>query len=174
MGFLDARGEGIIYAITQDGELRWYKHNGYMTGAGLETPGAWENAKDVGRGWGGFQQVFSAGGGIIYAITQDGKLLWYKHNGYMTGAGLETPGAWEGPKEVGTGWNGFRQVVPAGAGVILVIENNGKLLWYRHNGYLTGLGTPGAWEGPKEVGTGWQGFKQVIALLPASSASVVR
>jgi hypothetical protein len=31
----------------------------------------------------------------------------------MTGAGLETPGAWEGPKEVGTGWQGFKQVIAA-------------------------------------------------------------
>ncbi|MCI0415531.1 hypothetical protein L0222_22380 [bacterium] len=169
-------GEGIIYAITQEGKLLWHKHNGYMTGAGLETPGAWGSTKEVGRGWNGFQQVFSGGGGIIYAITQDGKLRWYKHNGYLSGAGLETPGAWEGPKEVGRGWNGFQQIVPAGDGVILVIQNDGKLRWYKHNGYMTGVGleTPGAWEGPKEVGTGWQSFRKVFALLPASSAPVVR
>jgi hypothetical protein len=118
--------------------------------------------------------VFSAGSGIIYAITRDGKLRWYRHNGYLTGTGLETPGAWEGPKEVGRGWNGFRQIVPAGAGVILVIENDGKLRWYRHNGYLSGAGleAPGAWEGPKEVGTSWHGFKKVVALIPASSSPV--
>ena len=169
-------GEGIIYAITDDGRLLWYKHNGYLTGAGLDTPRAWENSKEVGRGWNGFEQVFSNGAGIIYVITKDGKLRWYKHNGYLTGAGLATPGAWDGPKEVGRGWNGFRQVVPAGNGVILVIQNDGKLRWYKHNGYLTGAGldTPGAWDGPREVGTGWQGFKKVFALLPVSSAPVVR
>ena len=163
-------GEGIIYAITNEGKLLWYKHNGYLTGDG--TPGAWEGRKEVGHGWNGFEQVFSSGGGIIYVITKDGKLRWYKHNGYLTGLG--TPAAWEGPKEVGHGWNGFRQVLAAGDGVILVILNDGTLRWYRHNGYLTGEGTPGAWDGPKEVGTGWQGFKKVLALLPVSSAPVVR
>ncbi len=169
-------GEGIIYAITNEGKLLWYKHNGYLTGAGLDTPGAWENPKEIGRGWNGFEQVFSSGGGIIYAITTDGKLRWYKHNGYLTGAGMATPGAWDGPKEVGRGWNGFRQIVPAGGGIILAIQNDGKLRWYKHNGYLSGAGmdTPGAWDGPTEVGTGWQGFKKVFALLPVSSAPVVR
>lgn len=169
-------GEGVIYAITKEGKLLWYKHNGYATGAGLETPGAWENPKEVGRGWDGFEQVFSGGGGIIYVITKDGKLRWYKHNGYLTGTGLGTPGAWEGPKEVGRGWNGFQQIVPAGAGVILAIQKDGNLRWYKHNGYLTGTGleTPGAWEGPTPIGSGWFGFKKVIALLPVSSAPVVR
>jgi len=88
---------------------------------------------------------------------------------------LETPGAWEGPKEVGRGWKAFRQIVPAGGGVILAIQNDGKLLWYRHKGYLTGTGLQrGSWAGPNAVGTGWQGFKKVIALLPVASAPVVR
>lgn len=169
-------GEGIIYAITNDGKLLWYKHNGYLTGAGLTVPGAWESPKEVGHGWNGFEQVFSSGGGIIYVITKEGKLRWYKHNGYQTGAGLGTAGAWDGPKEVGHGWNGFHQVIPAGGGVILIIQNDGKLRWYKHNGYLSGAGlnAPGAWEGPTEVGNGWHGFKKVIALLPVSSAPVVR
>jgi hypothetical protein len=66
--------------------------------------------------------------------------------------------------------------VPAGYGFILVIQHEGNLRWYKHNGYLTGAGldTPGAWGGPTEVGTGWQGFKKVVALLPVSSAPVVR
>jgi hypothetical protein len=167
-------GEGVIYAITNEGKLLWYKHNGYLTGTGSSEPGSWESPREVGRGWNGFEQVFSSGGGIIYAITSDGKLRWYKHNGYLTGAGVDTPGAWDGPKEVGRGWNGFRQVVPAGGGVILVIQNDGKLRWYKHNGYLSGAGldTPGAWDGPREVGSGWQGFKKVFALLPASSTLV--
>ena len=74
------------------------------------------------------------------------------------------------------GWNDFQQIVPAGGGVILAIQNDGRLCWYKHNGYLTGSGleTPGAWDGPTEGGTGWYGFKKVIALLPVSSTPVVR
>jgi hypothetical protein len=71
--------------------------------------GAWEGAKAVGIGWGDFKQVFSGGNGVIYAIAADGTLNWYRHNGYATGAGLETPGAWEGAKNVGHGWGDFKQ-----------------------------------------------------------------
>lgn len=163
-------GGGIIYVIEPGGKLRWYKHNGYQTGAGMETPGAWEGPKEVGRGWADFKQVFPGGNGIIYAITQDGKLRWYKHNGYLSGAGMETSGAWEGPNEVGRGWADFQNVFSAGNGIIYAITQEGKLIWYKHNGYLTGAGmeTPGAWENPKEIGRGWGGFVQVFALLPDS------
>ena len=163
-------GDGILYVIEAGGKLRWYKHNGYQTGAGMETPGAWDGPREVARGWGDFKHVFGAGNGIIYAITNEGKLLWCKHNGYRTGAGLETAGAWEGPKEVGRGWGDFKNVFSAGDGVIYAITQEGKLLWYKHNGYLDGRGleSAGAWEAPKEVGRGWEKFDQVFALLPAS------
>ncbi|HEV7573587.1 MAG TPA: tachylectin-related carbohydrate-binding protein, partial [Thermoanaerobaculia bacterium] len=103
-------GNGIIYTISDDGILRWYKHNGFLSGAGVQTPGAWEGPKDVGRGWGGLKHVFSGGDGIIYTISDDGILRWYKHNGFLTGAGLQNPGAWEGPKDVGRGWGGLKHV----------------------------------------------------------------
>jgi hypothetical protein len=97
-------GGNSIYNIDRDGLLRWYQHNGFSTGAGLEDPSAWAGRTDVGRGWGGLKHVFSGGDGIIYTIADDGILRWLKHNGFRTGAGLETPGAWEGPKNVGRGW----------------------------------------------------------------------
>jgi hypothetical protein len=165
-------GEGIIYAITQEGKLLWYKHNAYLTGAGLETPGAWADTKEVGHSWGVFKQVFPGGNGVIYAITQDGKLLWYRHNAYRTGDGLATPGAWSGRKEVGHGWGIFKQVFSSGGGIIYAITQEGKLRWYRHRAFLTGAGleTPGSWEGPKEVGHSWGVFPQVFALLPGFSS----
>ena len=84
--------DGIIYTIAEDGILRWLKHNGFRIGAGLETPGAWEGPKDVGRGWEGLKHVFSGDAGedgVIYTIGKDGILRWLKHNGFRSGAGLE-------------------------------------------------------------------------------------
>jgi hypothetical protein len=47
------------------------------------------------------------GNGIIYAITHDHDLLWYKHNGYNTGT-------WDWShdvgQKVGNGWD-FKQVI---------------------------------------------------------------
>ena len=104
-------GEGVIYAITQGGELWWYKHNGAATGAGLEVAGAWEGYKVVGTGWRNFEKVLSPGEGVIYAMKPTGELLWYKHNGYKDGSV-----AWQGPAEVAADWKDFLFVFPNMAG----------------------------------------------------------
>lgn len=50
-----------------------------------------------------------------------------------------------------------------GDGVIYAIAGDGILKWYKHTGYRDGTFT---WEGPKNVGNGWQGFSKVVSLLP--------
>lgn len=157
--------DGIVYAIRDNGELLWYRHHGYASGGGLDT---WSMARVVGSGWAQFQDVFSSGSGTIYAIRPDGKLLRYQHQGYATGAPT-----WSAPRTVGSGWSTFRQVIPVGGGVLLAITPEGKLLWYRFLGDERGTGPLGPvaqdnWEGPVEIGSGWQGFRKVIALLPAT------
>jgi hypothetical protein len=161
-------GEGIVYALQADGSLLWYRHGGYTNGGGPET---WLGPKAIGSGWGDFKEIFSSGEGKVYAVKPDGTLLLYQQIGWQTGER-----SWEPTRQVGTGWADFRQIVPAGGGVILAITNDGKLLWYKHLGP-----TPAAfrriqerWEGPTEIGSGWQGFKKVIALLPVASGPIVR
>jgi hypothetical protein len=158
-------GGNIIYATTADGTLKWYQHNGFNTGSGLEDPKSWGASRNVGRGWSGFVDVFSAGDGVIYVIQPDGTLKWHRHLAYRTGQGLETPGAWANSRNVGRGWTGYKHVFSGGDGVIYVIASDGTLKWYRHKAYLTGEGleTPGAWEGPKTVGRGWEDVQQVFS-----------
>lgn len=161
-------GEGIVYAIKEDGELLWYRHNGYADGGGVAT---WVGPKSVGAQWNGFKDVFSNGGGDVYAITPNGDLMYYHQPGYATGERR-----WLRTKKLATGWQHFRQIIPAGGGVILTITKDGKLFWYRHyfkaaNRYAR---VKEHWEGPTEIGSGWLGFKKVIALLPAASAPIVR
>jgi len=158
-------GGNIIYAITGDGTLKWYQHKGFNTGTGLRTSTSWGVAKNVGRGWDGFVDVFSGGEGVIYVIQPDGTLKWHRHLAYRTGEGLETPGAWATSRNVGRGWANYKHVFSGGNGVIYVIANDGTLKWFRHKAYLTGEGleTPGAWEGPKDVGRGWGDVRQVFS-----------
>ena len=162
-------GNRIIYAVSDDGTLRWYKHNGFATGDGLDVLGAWEGPREVGFAFQDFKEVFSGGNGILYAIAQDGTLKWFRHNAFATGGGLvagqddefvPATTEWEGPKNVGTGWQGFKQVFSAGSGIIYAIAQDGTLKWYRHVGYVDGTTE---WEGPKDVGTGWQSFRTVFA-----------
>ena len=156
-------GDGIIYAIKDDGTLLWYRHNGYADGGGVHT---WSGPKVVGSDWASVKDVFSAGNGAIYVVRADGTLSYYTHKGHVTGEAT-----WSTPRNVGTGWQNFQQIVSAGDGVILAITSDGKMLWYKH----LGLTAPNklarlkeTWEGPVEIGSGWQGFKKVIALLPAT------
>ena len=171
-----AGGDGVIYVVQSDGILRWYRHLAFRTGGGLDAPGSWATPRDVGRGWTGFKHIFSGGNGVIYVITNDGTLKWYRHKAFLTGEGLETPGAWEGPKDVGRGWSDIEQVFSSGDGVIYFITSEGKLWWIRHYGYLKGDGleNPSAWSRRKEVGRGWGNQLNVFALLPFNDSEESR
>ena len=163
-------GEGVIYGILPSGDLKWYRHNAYLTGGGLEDPNSWDprSMKTVGIGWQNFKEVFSGKYGVIYGILPGGDLKWYRHNAYLTGGGLESPTSWDpnGMKTVGVGWQGFKQVIGVGNGVIYGILPNGDLKWYRHLNYQTGggLSDPTSWDprGAKTVGVGWQNFLTVF------------
>ena len=158
------QGDHIIYAVAQDGTLKWYRYTPVLVYG--DKP--WQGPKDIGSGWGNFKNVFSTGNGVIYAITPEGKLLWHKHNFYEYGVGSEGQGkdglaAWEGPREVGRGWQNFKHVFSSGEGVIYAVTKEGKLLWYQHQGFLTGSNI---WLGPREVGiSGWENFEHVFALM---------
>ncbi len=149
-------GGNVIYALTHDGKLLWYRHNGFNTGARRE----WQGAEEVGTGWNSYKYVFSGGGsGILYAITPDGKLLWHKHTGHANGAWL-----WDTTKEIGHGWGNFKHVFSAGDGIIYAVTNEGKLLWYRHLGYADGAVS---WQGSKEIlrmgKENWADYKHVFS-----------
>ena len=169
---ISAGGSGI-YAITQDGKLKWYRHDGFLYG----TP-VWANATEVGSGgWDRFIKVVPAGDGVLYAIERDGTLQWYKHNGYLDGSVNWAAG----PIAIGTGWAQFKHVFSGGQGVLYAITQDGRLVWYKHNAYLNALPmvTRGgsmvaqaqmlAWAkswvdlNPRVVGSGWGDFKNVFS-----------
>ena len=96
--------------------------------------------------------------GVIYAVTNDNLLMWYRHDGRGDGSFR-----WTGPKKVGSGWD-FKQIFSGGGGVIYGITNSGDLMWYRHDGRRDGSSS---WTGPKKVGNGWD-FKDILADEPGS------
>jgi hypothetical protein len=160
--------DGVLYAIQPDGSLLWYSNSGFAQGGT-----AWQGPMTVGSGWAEFRHVFSMGQGIIYAIQPDGTLLWYRHRGFATGAT-----SWSGPYVVGSAWNMFRDVLPVGDGIVVAVKPDGDLFWYKHTDFETGVspsksGNSGItlsahWEGPSQIGNGWQGYWALFALLPAT------
>ena len=186
-------GDGVIYAIDGSGNLLWYKHKQYSeavelpTGAGSGMVGqamrlnwarSWESLtpRTVGVGWGDFEHVFPGGDGIIYVVTRDGALRRYRHVGYLEGRGLESPGAWEGPININTGWTGYQKFFSRGDGIIYAVAANGELFWFKdrvpRNGGRAALGRP--WYGPTKVDDAWGDYLKVFALLPISAPDVIR
>jgi len=145
--WLTEASKGVIYAVANNDDMMWYRHDGQSDGSRR-----WTDPKQVGNGW-TFKQLFSGGGGVIYAITDSGDLLWYRHIGHIDGSRR-----WTDPKQVGNGWN-FKQVFSGKDGVIYAITSSGDLVWYRHDGYLDGSRR---WTDPKQIGNGWN-FKQVFS-----------
>jgi hypothetical protein len=153
-----AGGDGVVYAITSAGILMRYQHTGIASGS-AKNEGGWAPPQALASGWGGIVQAFSAGHGVIYAVTADGTLTWYRHTGFANGKATL-----EGPKKVGHGWNGLK-IFSGGDGVMYTIAPDGTLRWYRQIAFLTGgaLETPGAWAARREVGNGWNDFAQVFS-----------
>jgi hypothetical protein len=154
-----ATTDGVIYGIEPGGDLYWYKHYGFETGA----PKAWANDFGVKEGttWNRFATVFATSDGVIYGIEPGGDMYWYKHNGFETG----DPNNWayDYGIKVGTGWNRFATVFATSDGVIYGIEPGGDMYWYKHNGFETGDPNAWAYNHGIKVGTTWDRFAMVFA-----------
>jgi N,N-dimethylformamidase beta subunit-like, C-terminal/Tachylectin len=141
-------GDGIVYAVTPDGDLLWYGNHGGLFDVA--------KGKVIGHGgWNDFVNVFSGGEGTIYAVTQDGDLLWYKdHNRDGTGDVANSQVIGHG------GWNDFTRVFSGGDRIIYAIDENGDLLWFKdHNRDGTGDVSNG-----QVIGRGgWNDFASVFS-----------
>jgi hypothetical protein len=152
-------GDGIIYGVTENGDLMWTRHDGRNDGSFRWAP-APDGGKKVGIGW-NFKQIFSGGDGIIYAVTDNGDLMWMRHDGRNDGSFRWAPMP-DGGKKVGIGWN-FKQIFSGGDGIIYGVTENGDLMWTRHDGRNDGSFR---WapmpDGGKKVGIGWN-FRQLFS-----------
>ena len=69
-------GQGFIYVLTQAGDLHWYHHKAYLTGAF-----DWEGPSTVATGWQRYNRIVANPNGVIVAIRNDGADL-YQWTGY--------------------------------------------------------------------------------------------
>jgi heme oxygenase len=148
----DFSGDGLpdLLARTPDGALLLYRGNGaggWLTGRG----------EPAGSGWQDFTALLAPGDFSgdgkpdVLARAADGTLRLYRGNG---------AGGWvDNGIVVGSGWQGFTAIFPAGdfsgdgKPDVFARMQDGTLLLYRGNGaggWLTGRGEP--------VGSGWQPF----------------
>ncbi len=141
-----------IYAVMGSGNLRWYRHTGFLVGTPDWAPGSFGT---VSHGWNSLSHVFSDGRGYLYGVKSNGELVWYNHNGFQTGSADWAQGS---GKTIGYGWaTDTKAVFSGGEGIIYLLKNNGDLFWYRHLGYRDGKEEWAANSGVK-VGSGWNDY----------------
>jgi hypothetical protein len=157
--------EGVIYAVGDDGALRWYRYDG--SGQQDPTGGTgWapNSGNQIGRGWSAGFRTFFAVNGTIYAVGDDGALRWYRYDGKgepdPTGSSGWAPNS---GNQIGRGWSaGFRTFIGT-KGAIFAVPDDGALRWYQYDGSgqqdPTG-GTGWAPNSGNQIGRGWSaGFR---------------
>ncbi len=145
-------GNGVIYTIDSAGQLHWYHDQNHAVGGGANWAAA--SGAVIGTGWGGFAQVVTNGGGVIYALDRSGNLHWYRYlgsNGSISWA--SNSGA-----VIGSGWGGFSRIVAGGDGIIYALDSSGNLRWYMHADPFRGSATWANGGNGTIIGTGWQTF----------------
>ena len=101
--------------------------------------------------------VFGDQDNNIYAVKQNGELVFYKHSGATDGTNH-----WNiAGNVVGWGWANFKKLFTGGRGVIYAVTADDRLLWFKHTGQVAG--TPD-WHpsSGSQVGSGWS-FNQLFA-----------
>lgn len=148
-------GDGVLYGVDAQGNLRWYRHADPIGGSAqwvVPNFGA-----VVGTGWGGMRDIVADGYGDVYAVRNDGTLLAFRHTGradgtFNWGAGSGTA--------VGSGFDACTKLFAGGPGILYCVRADGQLQWWRH------IGAPESvdgWAGGNIVGTGWNRFRQLWA-----------
>ncbi|USX53865.1 tachylectin-related carbohydrate-binding protein [Lentzea sp. HUAS12] len=140
---------GRLNLVADDGALRWYQHTGWSSG----TP-SWESSFTAGAGFQNFDKLVAADR-TLFGVRTNGDMQWYRYDTDQGFAGAS--GAL-----IGTGWNSFKFVVSAGAGVVYGVSWTGALHWYRYRG-TPGAGGSWAPNSGKVIGSGWHTFRSITA-----------
>lgn len=162
-------GYGVLYGLVagrpnaefSTGDLYWVRLENPSPGAAP----TFSQMRKVGWGWDRFTHVFSAGDGVIYGVWPNGWLHCRKHAGWSDGSF-----GWDEPIDFrDIDWRTFARIVPAVDGLIYAMYPNGRLVCLRHKDHRH---TGPTFEGPIDVGRGWDVFDQLVAELPTAFGGV--
>jgi hypothetical protein len=151
-----AVGSPVVYAMEPNGDLYWFRHDGYRSGAA-----DWRRSRErIGNGWNSFDTIVAGENGVIYGRFPDGRLRWHRHLGHTDGSI-----SWAEARvvrEASEGWGNFIRIFAGSNGVLYGIQRNGDLMWHQHRDHQSGGPT---FTAPKpRVGNGWQEMKAVFSV----------
>lgn len=137
-----ARDSELLYGVDSRGDLLFYE---------LSKSDGWlQTQRAIGKGWGGFKNVFPGRRGVLYAVGKNGNLYLYRYD--------HRKGRWAvSNKEIGKGWGRFKHLFSGGKGDIYAVDASGQLLLYKFSearGFTTGA---------VKIGSGFAKFKHVLA-----------
>ncbi|MFQ6325219.1 hypothetical protein ACLMAL_03655 [Nocardia sp. CWNU-33] len=95
--------------ITANGDVGWYRHDGWIDESATWTGG--KGGRRIGSGWQFYTEVFGSydANGQIYGIAYEGFLDWYRHEGWPDGSPTRVAG--DGGRRVGVAFDHFSRVV---------------------------------------------------------------
>lgn len=138
---------GVIYARTRsDGNLLFYKHLGYQDGSG-----SWAPSPQVGEGWGDLWRIAATNGRVLYTVSLDGSVSFYRND-------VEATKTWTIRTGIGGGLG--PALPPSGlqpGTYTLKARSNGKYLCREAGHYVANRDAADAWEKfkLKRSGAGW-------------------
>jgi hypothetical protein len=106
-------GNGVLYTVDSAGTLRWYRDTD--PGGGTFSWATTNFGNVVGDGWNTLLHVVPNGDGTIYAVRQNGDLIWFRHLGVNDGT--YSYAAASGTK-IGDGFNQCERLIGGGDGVL--------------------------------------------------------
>jgi Tachylectin len=146
--------QGNVFVVKENGDLHWYSYSGNGEADRSGAMGWHPNSQNpVGNGWSGLRDLVGCDRGRIFAVRDNGDLLWYQYNGSgiadLSGATGWSPNS---SNPIGNGWN-FRALLAGPRldasgfdAALYAIGQDGDMRWYAYGG-----------QGESDVsgGTGW-------------------
>jgi M6 family metalloprotease-like protein len=130
-----------LFCVAQNGDLLWYSYHG----EGEQDPSGgtgWHpnSGNPIGRGWHNFRHIHGSSN-VFFAVSQNGDLLWYSYGGQGE-ADVSGGTGWHSNSgnPIGNGWQGMQHIfggisdVGGFAHIIMAVDANGDLRWYRYTG----------------------------------------
>ena len=163
-------GDGILYAIHDDGRLLFFRdllRDGTNAADGSV---GWDSksGSQIGQHFEGIRQLVDGGDGILYAIHNDGRLLFFRDLLRDGSNAADGSVGWDSNSgnQVGQHFEGIRQLVGGGDGILYAIHNDGRLLFFRdllRDGSNAADGSVG-WDSNSgnQVGQHFEGIRQLI------------
>jgi Tachylectin len=154
-----------IFAVAANGDLHWYSYNGFGEHDPSGASGWHPNSGNrVGNGWQNFRHIHGSGN-VVFAVHENGDLLWYSYSGKgeddVSGASGWHPNS---GNPIGRGWQNMQHIFGGVTDlgefghVIMAVDQNGDLFWYKYTGQGESDVTGSTGWHPRSgnrIGTGW-------------------